>query len=150
MVQEVIEMGWDLFARKKGVYWDTNAFCWRYWIGHALKFSGADMKHFSQFNMGDYVPARVARDWADALESNLADLRLGVLKSSVFFNGKASFIVGRRTTEKRAKAMGNRIAGGSGEKDYEFVGFRELSDGDRKFLMQFVRFCRRSKGFWQW
>ena len=143
-------MGWDLFARKKGVYWDTTAFCWRYWIGHALKFSGADMKCFSQFNMGDYVPARVARDWADALEDNLADLRLAAFKSSAFFHEEAAFIVGKRTTEKRAKAIANVIISGRGEYDCEFVRFRELSEEDRKYLKQFVRFCRRSKGFWQW
>jgi hypothetical protein len=33
---------------------------------------------------------------------------------------------------------------------YEFVEFRELNEEDRKFLMRFVRLCRRSKGFWQW
>jgi hypothetical protein len=148
--EKVIEMGWDLYARKKGVYWGTNAFCWRHWIGHALEFSGADMKSFSQYNMGDYVPARVARAWADTLEDNLADLRLAAFKSSTFLDGEAAFIVGRRTTEKRVTAIAKAIIGGHGEYDYEFVGFRELSGEDRKYLKQFVRFCRRSSGFWQW
>ena len=143
-------MGWDLYARKKGVYWGTNAFCWRHWIGYALKLSGADMKCFSQYNMGDYVPARVARDWADALEDNLAGLRFAAFKSSTFLEGEVAFIVGRRTTEKRTKAIAQVAIGGRGEYDCEFIGFRELSGEDRKFLMQFVRFCRRSRGFWQW
>ena len=143
-------MGWDLYARKKGVYWGTNAFCWRHWIGHALEFSGADMKCFSQYNMGDYVPAGAARDWADALEDNLADLRLATFKSSTFLDGEVEFIVGKRTSGKRAKAIANVIIGGRGEHDCEFVGFRELSGEDRRYLMQFVRFCRRSSGFWQW
>lgn len=63
---------------------------------------------------------------------------------------ETGFIVGKRTTEKRAKAIGNVIIGGRGEYECDFVGFRELSDEDRKYLKQFVRFCRRSSGFWQW
>ena len=43
-----------------------------------------------------------------------------------------------------------QILGEDGERLYEFVEFRELNEEDRKFLLQFVRFCRRSKGFWQW
>lgn len=143
-------MGWDLWPRAKTTSWSTNAFCWRHWIGHALEFSGADMKHFSQYNMGDYVPARVARDWADSLEDNLANLRFAVFKTSTFYLGEAPFIVGKRTTEKRAKAIADVIIGGRGKYDCEFAGFRELSEEDRKYLMQFVRFCRRSSGFWQW
>ena len=143
-------MGWDLWPRARTTSWGTNAYTWRHYVGHALKFSGADMKNFSQYNMGDYVPARVARDWADALENNLADLRVAVFKISPPGPEKTGFIVGKRTTEKRAKAMADRIIGCHGEDVFEFVEFRELSEGDRKFLMQFVRFCRRSKGFWQW
>jgi len=143
-------MGWDLYARKKGVYWGTNAFCWRNWIGYALELSGADMKCFSQYNMGDYVPTRVASAWADALETHLEDLRLAAFKSSAFLGEEMAFIVGMRTTEKRAKALAGAIIGGHGKHDCKFVGFRELSADDCKYLKQFVSFCRRSCGFWQW
>jgi hypothetical protein len=60
------------------------------------------------------------------------------------------FIVGKHTTEKKVEAMTEGKIDCSGEDHFEFVEFRELSEGNRKFLMQFVRFCRRSKGFWQW
>jgi hypothetical protein len=63
---------------------------------------------------------------------------------------ETGFIVGKRTNEKRAKAIADGMIGCYGEDNFEFVEFRELSEGDRKFLLQFVRFCRRSKGFWQW
>jgi len=86
-------------------------YAWLHVVANALEHSGADMDKFGYSNDGDYVPARVAKSWADSLEKGICDLKVAVIYHSgnpPFVPGHAVFVVHRSYTEEQTMKDFNR------------------------------------------
>lgn len=107
-------MGWDLVPRSRMEPFHVTMYAWLHVVANALEHSGADMDKFAYSNDGDYVPAKVARSWADSLEKGISDLKIAVIYHSgnpPFAPGHAIFVVHRSYTEEQTMKDFNRWVG---------------------------------------
>lgn len=85
-------MGWDLYARRGGRYFRVNFYDW-FRLALALSFLGADTEKMAKDNSGKYVPAAVAREWANAIEQRIGDLRIAIVTDRMCKDEEGYFLV---------------------------------------------------------
>lgn len=144
-------MGWDLYSRRNNCYFRVTQYAW-YRLEMALEFLGADISRMSEYNDGSYVPARVAESWAKAIENGVDTLKLAIVKDRYCENGEGYFIIPMRYDEKMVRKLVREYYGKPKDKKstVEFDRIEPLPTEFRGFLLQFAKFCRRSRGFEQW
>lgn len=146
-------MGWDLVPVSRVEPIHVNMHWWLHVVANALEHLGADMDFFGYTNDGDYVPADVARTWADTLEKGMDDLKIAYVHHAgdpPFVPGEAVLVVHKSYTEEQAMEDFKREVGWFQGEALTFRGFEDLRESDRKLLAKFIRFCRCSRGFYQY
>jgi len=164
-------MGWDLCGRRNESYFRVNLYGWPR-LRLALGFLGADTEKMATDNSGKYVPAAVAKRWAEAIERGIDSLSLAVIAPRSRKGEQGWFIVpkgyGRRevrqllrdyygerdTRECQTWYYNGRITTrrevAPGHWSYRLLRIDPLPDDYRDFLLGFAKFCRESGGFYQW
>lgn len=144
-------MGFDLCSRKNDSYFRVVEGFWPH-LRMALEFLGADVSRMAVDNSGQYVPAKVAREWAEAIEKGVDGLKMAVVTGPMFGEGKDEFYVPAAFTEKEVREVLGEYYGGKAYLSRKGLSVRiePLSKEGRRFLMSFARFCRKSEGFEQW
>ena len=144
-------MGFDLFSRKNKSYFRVTQGFWPH-LRMALVFLGADVSRMALYNEGDYVPAKVARQWAAAIEKGVDGLSMAVVTGPLLRGGTDVFYVPSTLPAEEIRGILDEYYG---EEDYLrsnglSVSTEPLSREDKRFLLSFAKICRKSEGFEQW
>jgi hypothetical protein len=144
-------MGWDLYSRKNDSYFRATSYGWSQLAG-ALEVLGADIHRMASYNEGDYVPAKVAASWAASIERGIDSLEQSVIDDPDIALGDARNVVPVGLSKRELAKVLREVYGveGSFLKNHGLLRTEPLEKDMKKFLLDFARFCRKSKGFEQW